>query len=90
MLCRLVDEGEVLWLEAEGQVCYAGETRFRVVAREGRFLAVKRPGRKYWAGLAQQQGYAPTSFVVFECQYPSNPDDPNSLWVTRLDIPLRA
>ena len=88
MLGKLVDEGGVLWLDT-GEHCYAGVNRFRVVMKDDRFLAAKRPGRKYWGGIGMAQGYAPASFDVYECVHPDDPNDPESFWTQCLSIPLR-
>jgi len=62
---RLIEAEEQLWLDT-GTTYIHGRNRFRVVAKEGRFLAIKVPGGKYWGGIAMPQNYAPAAFYVFE------------------------
>jgi hypothetical protein len=89
---RLVEEDEQLWLDT-GMSTISGKNRFRVVAKGGRFLAIKVPGHSYWGGLAMPRGYAPASFYIFEwCGEGRDafPDSPLPLWSERLVIPLRC
>jgi len=77
----LVEEDGQRWVHTGGS--------YRVVAKQGRYLAIKVPGGKYWGGIGMLQGYSPTCFVVLECD-DEDPDRPGSQWAERLENPIRA
>ena len=85
---RLVEEGDQRWIDT-AMSTLAGQSRFRVVAKEGRFLAIKVPGFKYWGGLGMPQDYAPAAFRVMHCE-DDDPDRVGSQWAERLEIPIRS
>jgi hypothetical protein len=85
---RLVEEDGQRWIDT-GTSSVCGRNRFRVVAKRGRYLAIKVPGGKYWGGVGMPQLYSPTSFVVLCCD-DEDPERPGSQWAERLEIPVRA